>query len=363
MPKKLIENFPHRLGMNCLTSSIRDVMEFNGYRYSEDFCYGLSAGLCFWYSNYKKLVQVTGIGANIFDELSATTKIHHRYICFDNNDKAWDIACEFIDNNIPVTLDVEFAGYASSIDAMNPDSKVEKKMLNVLDAIDFRVGGHVTTMIGYDEQYVYLKENLFYKPVRVPIEVFKTARNPQDIDFVPPINGMHVFYFPESLPPIEYCIKIAIKRVVHSMQYSYKAPVYCYPDVTFESSGLKGIKDFFDSMDTWIDFESERLDYILSTLDQILNRWGSSEVNRVTYGRFLREAANILKDEKLSECAEEYIDLSRLWKKFLPELGAACQDKNTLTSLKFIGCKKEILLKETELIYKLDSIVKNWKLD
>ncbi len=349
--------------MNCLTSAIRDIMEYYGHSYSEDFCYGMGAGLGFWYSNYKRLVQVTGIGNNIFDELSATTNVQHRYLCFENNDKAWDIACEFIDNNIPLALDVEFAGYAASIDAMNSESKVEKKMLNVLDAIDFRVGGHVTTMVGYDEQYVYLSENLFYKPVRVPIEVFKKARNPEQIDFVPPINGMHAFYFPERLPPIEYCIKIAIKRVIHNMQNSYSAPAYCYPDLPFDSSGLKGISNFFNNIDTWISFDNERLEYTLSTLDQILNRWGSSEVNRVTYGRFLRQAASILNAEGLSECAEGYIDLSRMWKKFLKELGKAQLEKTILTSEEFVGLKQEILKNETELISRLDSIASSWKLE
>lgn len=352
-----IDNFKHKLGMNCLTTSLRDILHFNGYDYNEDFCLGLSGAFSFWYSKNDNFIQATGLGNNIFEEAAAVLKLQHQYLYFDDNEKAWDVACQYINHNIPVILDVELAGYVREIDAMRDDSKVEKKMLSIFDTVNFRVGGHVTTLVGYDEKNAYLCENMFYKPVGVPIQALKTARNPKDIQFVPPHNGMHVFFFPERLPSMEHVLKAAITRVIHNMELCYLKPVYCYGGMTYECSGHKGIEQFMNDVEQIMKNKTEQGYTQVLALVQILNRWGGNEVNRNAYSRFLRQASQMLNNNSLLDASDCYQDSSKLWKQFLREL-----DKNVIeydkAEYQFISdFKKQILEKETLAVSHLQKAV------
>lgn len=322
----IINNFPHRLGMNCLSTSVRDMLDYNGYSYSEDFCMGLSGAFSFWYSKCDQFMQATGLGNNIFDELCAVTKIQHQFLTFENNDEAWEAAHQYIDHDIPVIFDVELAAYAGKIDAVSSNSKVEKKMMSVFDAVSFRVGGHVTTCIGYDDTHACLVENMFYKPVKVPLSSLACARAGKDVTFVPPGNGMHVFFFPEKLPPLDELIHAAIKRVIYNMKLSYSKPAYYYGSLSYDKSGLKGIDSFFDEINGILTTKSEvGLKQVLA-LVQILNRWGGNEVNRAAYSRFLKEAAKVTSNEYLIKASDSYVIASKEWKLFLRKLDAYLSD-------------------------------------
>jgi len=346
---RLIENLKHKIGMNCLLTSTRDVFEYNGYTFSEDFLYGLGAGLNFWYSNQQGLVQIAGIGSNIFDDFYATTRVIHKYNTFDNDTLAMDIALKFIDYNIPVILDVELISYLPHMESANSQKKSGAKMSQSNDLMHFRVGGHTTLLVGYDTEHVYLYENLFHDLIKLKKSFLMHARN-KEVDFIPPHNGMHIFYFPEKIPPITECLRTALSRIVHNMNNSLKAPAYSYPEIYFQSSGLKGIKDFFAEMETWPDKNDEERYHILYTLDQVINRWGNSEVNRITYSRFLREAARMQQSVALDRLADSYADLSRLWKQLQKIIASGIKDKKVFTSEELIVLKKRIYDEEKRLV-------------
>lgn len=353
----MIEGIQHKIGLNCLATSIRDIMAYYGYDYSEDFWIGLSGALSFWYTKDKNYIQATGLGNNIFEELAAVTKVQHQHLLFDDNEKAWEVACRYIDNDIPIIFDVELASYVEHIDAMREDSKIEKKMLSVFDAMEFRVGGHVTTMVGYDEDYAYLLENLFYKPVKVPINVLKTARNPEKIDFVPPQNGMHIFLFPEKLPDMEYLIKTCIIRTINNMELSYTKPKYCYARVIYDASGFKGIKLFFEEIETIFREKTSTGKNQLMVLSQILNRWGGNEVNRISYSRFLKTASKMLDSDELYEAGNAYVEASKEWRIFLNKLDICIKDFDAVNENAIVECKERILSAERRAINLLREIV------
>lgn len=353
----VIQNYPHNLGMNCLSTALKDIMEYNGYKYSEDFCMGLSGAFSFWYTKSNKFIQITGLGNNIFEELPAITKVQHQYLRFEDNKKAWKAACEYIDHEIPVIFDVELAAYVSKIDAMCDNSKVEKKMLSVFDSIEFRVGGHVTTFLGYDKYDAYLAENMFYKPVKVPIDVIMNARNPGDIEFVPPYNGMHIFYFPEKLPKMEYMIRTAIIRTINNMELPYTKPKYCYDGLSYEASGLKGMQMFFEDIIQIVKAKTPEGYRQMNALAQISNRWGGNEVNRAAYSRFLKTAAKLLNNEKLDEVAITYVETSKEWKLFLQKINAYINKTTEVDETFFIESMETILRIERKALEELHSIV------
>lgn len=353
----LIDNFPHKLGMNCLTTAARDILHYNGYDYAEDFVLGLSGAFSFWYSKNELFIQATGVGNNIFEELAAITKIQHQYVRFEDNQKAWDVAMEYVKHDIPVVLDVELAAYVRDIDAMSDSSQVEKKMMKTLDAVDFHVGGHVTTLIGGTDDSAYLIENMFYKPVSVPKNSLMHARNPENIQFVPPYNGLHAFHFPEQLPELKYMLKTAIIRVIHNMEFSYPTPKYCFDGLAYNGSGLKGIKLFFHDIEELFSNPTQESKRQVNSLAQILNRWGGNELNRANYARFLKQAASILEIDKLTEAAAIYNEASRKWKLFLKQLGKCVTTFEQEDIACLIAYSKEITELEQDAVATLKKAV------
>ena len=334
-----IKNFKHQIGVNCLVTTLRDVVAYNGYDLSEDIILGLSGAFSFWYAKSPQYMQATGIGSNIFEEFAAVTKVHHFTDKIEDNETAWNEARKLVEHDIPVILETALAVYAQYLE----ESGSKKQILNFHNSIDFLVGGHVTCLLGYDENEAILSENLFYEPVKISLEILKKARNPKEIEFVAPKNRMHAFYFPERLPEMDYLLDTAMIRVITNMENSYYKEQFEYGAGYYKLSGLKGISSMFDDI---LDIYSEKTEAgirQLFALEKVLNRWGGNEVNRVNYSRFLTKVAEERKDENIKNAAYMYIEASKEWKTFL-KIFKKQLERNEFSEPQYIMELKSIIL-------------------
>jgi len=320
--RKMIEGFHHKMGTNCMTCALSDVSNFNGYDWDEDFCLGISGALSFWYSKEKMFIQATGVGNNIFDEFAAVTRVQHGVYETSDNIRAWRAAKGYIDNNIPIVLDVELMAYYNQIVKRRDKGNAVNLGFSKL----FRIGGHVTCMSGYDDTGVYINENFLATTVRISKNTLKKARNPRRIDFVPPRNKLHFFIFPDKLADSDYLINTAIVRVIQNMENPFTKRPYLFEGLNYDSSGLFGMNEMFDDIEKIVRSDDEVERRRLLILNAVLNRWGASEFNRVAYGRFLRQAYLILKDPKYRDAADAYNECGREWKIFLKDMNRFCSN-------------------------------------
>lgn len=313
------------MGTNCMTCALSDISNYNGYKWDEDFCLGLSGALSFWYSKEKYFIQATGVGNNIFDEFAAVTRVQHGVYETPNNLKAWKAAKSYIDHDMPIVLDVELMAY---FDKIMKQSGNGKKIDTGLSK-SFSIGGHVTCMSGYDDRHVYINENFMASTAKVPKSTFRRARNPLKIDFVPPNNRLHFFIFPKKLADIDHLIKTAVVRVIQNMENPFNKRPYLFNGLSYDGSGFFGMNEMFDDIEEIVKSGDDGQYKRLIILNAVLNRWGASEFSRAAYSRFLRQASELLGDLAYMEASNAYKECAIEWKAFLKELNRFCATPST----------------------------------
>lgn len=145
---KIINGWKHISGVHCGSVAIRDICNFYGYNFSEELCFGLGAGLGFYYT--------------VDDSMSPSRSIHMRGpvmetnffnnfgIALDDwkyendNDKAFKILKDYVDRDIPVLIqtDIYYLDYYNS---------------------STHFPGHIVVVCGYSDenQLFYLSDTAF----------------------------------------------------------------------------------------------------------------------------------------------------------------------------------------------------------
>lgn len=146
--KKIIENWVHYSGIHCGSVAIRDVCRFFGYNFSEELCFGLGAGLGFYYSIDEEMspsrsIHVRGpvMETNFFNNFGLDIK-DWKYE--KDNERAFLLLKEYIDLDIPVLIqtDIYYLDYYNS---------------------STHFPGHIVVVCGYDddEKNFYLSDTSF----------------------------------------------------------------------------------------------------------------------------------------------------------------------------------------------------------
>ncbi len=243
--KHIINNFTHKVGRHCESSSMRDLFEFYGFPMSEAMAFGLDATMGFGFfdtSGQMSFIPESDIPF-FFGGKQGTIEpnslacrllgITLRKQSFTNADKAWETSKRMLDQNIPLLLRVDIA-------YMPYEGFDEER-----DEAHF--GGHAVTLGGYDEEMgvAYIGDTEFEGFQEVPIDILKTARSSTyGPKFMHPGNtqfsmtrradGKH--------PPLAGGIKLAIQKVVNNMLRP-----------SMNTNGIQGLKQFANSVLTWGD--------------------------------------------------------------------------------------------------------------
>lgn len=238
--KHMVNNFEHKVGHHCESSSMRDLFEFHGFPMSEAMAFGLDAtmGFSFWDTTSTiSFIPDSSIpfflggkqGSIKPNSLACRLLgITLRKQSFTSADKAWDESKKMLDQDKPLILQIDL-GFLPYFEEEG----------------DIHFGGHAITLGGYDEEkgLAFVGDSQFEGFQEVPIEELKKGRSSEyGPKFMRPNNTQYsMMRRPDGKrPPLAAGVKLAIKEVVNNM---------LRPSVN--NIGIQGLKQFANSIPNW----------------------------------------------------------------------------------------------------------------
>ncbi|ONK21510.1 DUF4872 domain-containing protein [Siminovitchia sp. FSL H7-0308] len=350
----LIDFDTHRLGLNCGSAPIRDMLEFYGYPFSEPMCFGLGSGLHFVYHHGGKevvdrqyrapLTVITGRTETPFVELCSVLGIKITFKRTHDREFAWQTVKELVDRHIPVACDID----VSKIHDTNP----------IAETFGLSMGGHKVILIGYDEDKntATIIENVIEEPVTIPLDVFQHIRSSAEL--YPSENEWFYIDPPRQIQHMKKALKMAIIKNVQLMKY----PAFSLYGTDVECSGLSGIQLWREEITKWPEIlHPERLELSIFTV-HIQNSISGGGLFRKMYARFLREADDYLHEENLVRASNMYRKLAKHWDEIIKTMLEAYKKKeyNVFFTEAFSHLADEIVMKEKEAIRLLEEASDKW---
>ena len=238
--KYLVNDFIHRIGFHCESSSMRDLFEFYGFPMSEPMAFGLDATMGFGFFDTTNSVSFIpesdipfflGGKQGTIEPNSLACRllgITLRKQSFTSANKAWEESKKILNQNIPLILRVDL-GYLPYFEGEG----------------EIHFGGHAITLAGYDEEagIACVGDSEFEGFQEVTINKLKEARNSEyGPKFMQPSNAQFsMTKRPDGKhPPLAAGVKVAIQKVVNNM---------LRPSVN--TNGIQGLKQFATSIPLW----------------------------------------------------------------------------------------------------------------
>ncbi len=238
--KYLVNDFIHRVGHHCESSSMRDLFEFHGFPMSEPMAFGLDATMGFGFfdtTNSVSLIPESDIpfflggkqGTIEPNSLACRLLgITLRKQSFSSADKAWEESKRMLIQNQPLILNVDL-GYLPYFEEEG----------------DIHFGGHAIILAGYNEEtgIAYIGDTDHEGFQEISIEKLKKARSSEyGPKFMHPSNAQFsMVRRPDGKhPPLAAGVKVAVKKVVDNM---------LRPSIN--SNGIQGIKLLARSIPEW----------------------------------------------------------------------------------------------------------------
>lgn len=281
---------------HCVTGSMRHVYEFHEYPISEDLLLGLGAGVGFVYWHMKGTLPILGGRANVGrpgeEGLERTagirTGVRVRSFHSGSSVKAEKAAVDLLAKGEPVmvVLDMGFLPY-----------------LNLPQGYHF--GGHAVVLAGHDpgsRQVLVADRDGTLHPVT--LDTLARARGSQFKPF-PPGNKWFTFDFSHKRAAAPKEVRQAIHEVSESM---LQPPI--------ANLGVKGIRIAAARVLEWPKImERDTLANACMNAFIFIDAKGGTGggIFRYMYGRFLKEAASIVGDNRLASAGESMRMIGDKW--------------------------------------------------
>ncbi|MGQ9514214.1 MAG: BtrH N-terminal domain-containing protein [Thermoproteota archaeon] len=319
--RKLVEGFVHRPGHHSPTSAMRDILEFNDFKLSEEMVFGLDCGLGFMYWRSKEMSPPILIGGASNEGIVEACRILGIKVEIEKTESeelAWKGVKKMIDSNFPVVLRVD---------------------LNFLDYVkapmDLHFGKHTIVATGYDEEkgLAFVWDNRLEELQTISLISLSKARGSKFKPF-PPDNAWYRFDFPKSLTKLEGAIKMAVRENSET-----------FLDPTIKNSGLRGIRYFAEQLDSWpSNLSPSELVITLKVNNLFIEGFGDGTgLFRRIYSRFLKEAHALLGDEELDESGTLLEKSAEIWTK-VGELFLKASDADLKEIPQYLSESKEKVL-------------------
>jgi len=236
----MINNFNHKVGYHCESSSMRDLFEFYGFPMSEAMAFGLDATMGFGFFDTTNRVSFIpesdipfflGGKQGTIEPNSLACRllgINLRKQSFNSASKAWEESKRMINQDIPLILKVDL-GYLPYFEEEG----------------DIHFGGHAITLAGYDEEkrIALVGDSEFEGFQEVSFDNLLEARSSEyGPKFMHPSNTQFsMVKRPDGKhPPLAAGVKVAIQKVANNMLRP-----------SMNSNGIQGLKLFASSIPHW----------------------------------------------------------------------------------------------------------------
>lgn len=276
--KKIIDAWVHIPGVHCGSVTLRDVMTYYGYNWSEAMCFGIGGGLGFYYTirqdvNPSHMIFVRG-------PLMETT-----FLSIVDGERTWqhadsdviDTIKTYINEDVPVIIqtDIYYLEYYNS---------------------KTHFPGHIVSVWGYDDeiQTVFVADNNLDGLQKVPYEDFRNGMASNDLSNPLNNNFMEV-RLDKNIANLGDLIPRALRENARKMLYGCSGGR--------GESGVQKIKLWSEDLPNWGEVSDwkwcARFGY------QVIKKRGVGGAGfRWIYRDFLQEAeqiAPLIKELKLSE--------------------------------------------------------------
>jgi len=293
--KKIIENWVHIPGIHCGSVTLRDVMTYYNYKWSEAMCFGIGGGLGFYYTISEEMspshmifVRGPEMETTFLSLIDKQTSWSHA----DNN--TIDTVKSFIDKDVPVVIqtDIFYLEYYNS---------------------NTHFPGHIVSVWGYDDekQIMFVADNHLPGLQEVPYNDFKEGMASSDISN--PLNNNFIDVMLNNVEiNMEELIPEAIRENARKMLFGCSGGR--------GESGVHKIKLWSHDLPNWKDVEDwkwcARFSY------QVIKKRGVGGAGfRWIYRDFLREAETftpIIKElqltDKMDHIGSKWSDIAMLLK-------------------------------------------------
>ncbi len=283
------KNCPALDGYHCQTNSLAKIFHFYGHPLSEDMLLGLGAGMGFIYWHQKGTSPFVGARGNtkgFFDDIGKRTSVKIEERSTASKKKAEEALLGKMEQKEPVMVFGDM-GHLPWFDL--PD--------------DYHFGGHTFVVCGYDGKDSLLASDMDQKATgpkkgfysSMTLEQLRKVRDSKYKPF-PPKNTYLECDFKNYHHPGKTEIYSAIKQ---NMEAMLEPPI--------SNLGIKGIRRTAGEILKWKNIFSEKeLRLNLFTLYIFIEIGGTGGGSfRYMYARFLKEAAELTKNNKLLEASRK----------------------------------------------------------
>lgn len=365
--KKLIEKYQniHKPSFVCEIGMFRDLLGFYGFEYSYAFCFGISGSMGFAYGsgdNTRLLspdyilpsymaspIMPLSFGMN---NLCRATNVWSKSNRTTDKEKLRSVIKEYIDEGRPIVLEVEAMQYFDMLGV--PSFTIESK-----GATKFAIGGHVVTLIGYDdEKATYTIVEAFIRtPVELKMDEFLTCCTAEG-SYVAPEGEWNVFYVPQNKMPDDYLIFNGIRTMVNQMKYPYQFGKHYYFGFAALQCFLEELTQLPNILDPYKLKISLLLFYNFERMEPTRGFF------RKLYAEFLFESAEKISNHDLKLSAQHYQEIGNLWIQLAELILCMINNESDSGIRAYIESKRrifdEIILQEKEAVNNLEKIISAW---
>lgn len=365
--RKELDNYIkiHKPAFICQIGMFRDLLQYNGFNISYAMCFGISGSMGFAYGagDKGKLISPDYVLPSYMaspimplsiaiDNMCRASNVWAKNSRTSSKETLFKIIKEYINEGKPVVVEVESMEYFQMLGV--PSFTVEKQ-----GATKFAIGGHVVSVVGYDEENEELTivEAFLKGPLKVNKDAFLSCCIVQN-SFVAPEGEWSVYYVPSKIMPIEYMIYHGIRRMVHQLLYPYQINENYH-------FGIDGIKKFFEDILNWSELMDEH-NYIISLL--LLYNFERMEHSkglfRNLYAAFLREAGELLENNQLIKISSLYQALAVKWVEVANIVLEMINSPYGPYTKKTDACYElfdQILIQERQAALLLENVLKEWR--
>lgn len=286
--KKIIENWVHKPGKHCASTALSDLMHYYEIGLSEEMCFGLGAGLGFFYvkgeifnPTHAIMTRSATLEADFFNHIG----VPFLWKIEKDAQKAIAIAEEFIEKDIPVLLqtDIYYIDYYKSSSHFN---------------------GHVVVQWGFDREnrQAYLSDTHWEGLQELPYSSLEKARSSK----FPPVLLENNYFEVHKINndfDIKNSIKLALKKQAADMLANLDENGY---------AGIGGMKNASKDMINWN--KAKDWKWCARFSYQVIEKRGTGGgAFRLMYSKFLEESANYIPELSQFNMAQKMLEIAGLW--------------------------------------------------
>lgn len=283
----IIDNFEHRPGKHCGSTSLRNLAAFYDWALDEPVCFGLASGLGFTYLELPMDPWRAFFGRPMWLERAffENLDIDHTHTEYDDWETAWDAVTARLDTGHPVMLFVD---------------------LYYLDyyGTDTHFAPHSLLLVGYDADadIAYLADNEFAEIQELPLDSLRDAWSSKH---VVPLDHRHLVV---DDPTIDTSIEEATKVAIEETATFMLDPAESNRDpMPYGTHGIPGIRAFADDVREWHTLEESN--WVLRFAYQNIERRGTGGgLFRRLYASFLESSEAGLGDRTAASQMTEIAD-------------------------------------------------------